>query len=130
MEANRMRRYMAGDVIRVELDLEHRMNLSRVFAAFSHETDHLTEFFFETTDLPVSEGDPNGSKTTNVMLETRVPPEAKPGVYNLTRVNVFSVSGKLARLREERLEKFSGAHFEVIEEPSEMPNVVGLSLLD
>ena len=40
-------RYMVGDLIRVELDLEHRTNLGRVFVAFTNETDTLTEFYFE-----------------------------------------------------------------------------------
>ena len=39
------RRYMVGDRIIVELDLEHWTNLGKVFVAFAHETDPLTEVF-------------------------------------------------------------------------------------
>ena len=97
------RRYMAGDVVRMELVLEHAANLSRVFVAFSHERDPLTELYFEANHLP-AEGDERtagGAKRSRVALESPVPPETVPGVYTLNRVNVFSVGGKLSRLREQ-----------------------------
>jgi hypothetical protein len=53
-------RYMVGDIIRVELDLEHRTNLSRVFVAFTNQTDPLTEFYFEAMPLPEAAADGRG----------------------------------------------------------------------
>ncbi len=128
--ASALRRYMAGDVVRLEIVLEHAANLARVFVAFSHEQDHLTELYFETTSSFVTEdGARGGAKRSRVMLEAPVPPEAVPGVYELTRVNVFSVGGKLIRLRDEQLSGVAGARFEVVEEPAEVPTVTGLEFL-
>ncbi len=125
-----LRRYMAGDVIRLELALEHAANLARVFVAFSHERDRLTEFYFETVSSFLTESPTTGAaKRSRVTLEAPVPPEAVPGVYELTRVNVFSVGGKLMRLREGQLAGVVGARFEVVEEPAEVPEVSGLEFL-
>ena len=124
-----LRRYMAGDVIRVNLTLHHAANLARVFVAFSHEEDHLTELYFETASSFLTERDAGDTKRSEVTLEASVPPEAVPGVYGLTRVNVFSVGGKLVRLREGQLADAAGARFEVIEEPAEVPTVAGLEFL-
>ena len=123
------RRYVAGDVIRVELTLEHAMNLARVFVAFSHERDPLTEFYFETTSFPDAEVGGAGVKKSRVLLESVVPPETIPGIYTLTRVNAFSVGGKLSRLREEALGAVLGSSFEVVEEPAQTPTVAGLDFL-
>lgn len=125
-----LRRYMAGDVIRLGLTLHHAANLARVFVAFSHERDHLTELYFETASSFLTEsGPPDAMKRSRVTLEGPVPPEAVPGVYELTRINVFSVGGKLARLREGELAGAAEARFEVIEEPAEAPEVSGLEFL-
>ncbi|QIN77362.1 hypothetical protein GBA65_01245 [Rubrobacter marinus] len=126
-----VRRYMAGDVVRMGLVLEHASNLSRVFVAFSHERDPLTELYFEATYFPAenSEWTADGSKRTRVMLEAPLPPETVPGVYGLNRVNAFSVGGKLSRLREEDLRGLPGTSFEVVEEPAEPPTVAGLEFL-
>ncbi len=125
-----LQRYMAGDVIRIGLVLEHAANLARVFVAFSHEVDHLTELYFETTSLFESEEGPTGgAKRSRVMLEAPVPPEAVAGVYELTRVNVFSFGGKLARLRDEGLAGIADARFEIVEEPAEVPTVARLEFL-
>jgi hypothetical protein len=125
-----LQRYMAGDVIRIGLVLEHAANLARVFVAFSHEQDHLTELYFETTSLFESEEGPTGgAKRSRVMLEAPVPPEAVAGVYELTRVNVFSFGGKLARLRDEGLAGIADARFEIVEEPAEIPTVARLEFL-
>ena len=91
------KRYVAGDVIRMELALEHSTNLARVFVAFSHERDPLTEFYFETTSFPTAEVGAAGVRRSRVLLESPVPPETIPGVYSLTHVNAFSVGGKLSR---------------------------------
>jgi hypothetical protein len=124
---------MAGDVIRIGLVLEHAANLARVFVAFSHEQDHLTELYFETTSLFEPEEGPTGAtggaKRSRVLLEAPVPPEAAAGVYELTRVNVFSIGGKLARLREGGLAGLAGARFEIVEEPAEVPTVARLEFL-
>ncbi len=125
-----LQRYMAGDVIRIGLVLEHAANLARVFVAFSHEQDHLTELYFETTSLFESEEGPTGgAKRSRVMLEAPVPPEAVAGVYELTRVNVFSFGGKLARLRDAGLAGIADARFEIVEEPAEVPTVARLEFL-
>ena len=125
-----LQRYMAGDVIRIGLLLEHAANLARVFVAFSHEQDHLTELYFETTSLfETEEGPTGGAKRSRMLLEAPVPPEAVAGVYELTRVNVFSVGGRLSRLRDEGLSGVAGSRFEVVEEPAEAPTVAGLEFL-
>lgn len=126
------RRYMAGDVVRMGLVLEHAANLSRVFVAFSHERDPLTELYFEATHFPAegSEWTADGTKKSRVMLEAPVPPETVAGVYKLNRVNVFSVGGKLSRLREEGLADVPGSSFEVVDEPAEPPTVARLEFLD
>ena len=125
------RRYMAGDIVRMELVLEHAANLSRVFVAFSHERDPLTELYFEATHFPAedSEWTADGSKRTRVVLEAPLPPETVPGVYGLNRVNAFSVGGKLSRLREGDLSGVPGSSFEVVEEPNELPKISGLEFL-
>ena len=124
------RRYVAGDVIRMELALEHSANLARVFVAFSHDNDPLTELYFETTSFPPAEaGTVDGIKRSRVLLESSVPPETIPGIYTLTRVNAFSVGGKLSRLREENLGAVLGSGFEVLEEPARAPSVAGLDFL-
>lgn len=122
------RRYMAGDTIRLELTVEHEANLSRLFAAFSHERDAMTEVYFETSTFleQTREGD---AKRSRVDLSASVPPETVPGVYTLTRVNVFSASGRLARLREGELAGASGASFEVVEEPQNPPTIAGLGFV-
>ena len=113
----------------MELALEHAMNLARVFVAFSHERDPLTEFYFETTSFPATEAGTAGVKRSRVLLESTVPPETVPGVYALTRVNAFSVGGKLSRLRDEALGAVLGSGFEVVEEPTQTPTVAGLDFL-
>ena len=124
------KRYVAGDVIRMELALEHSTNLARVFVAFSHERDPLTEFYFETTSFPAAEVvTAGGVRRSRVLLESPVPPETIPGLYSLTRVNAFSVGGKLSRLREEALGAVLGSSFEVVEEPAQAPTVAGLDFL-
>ncbi|HLL56791.1 MAG TPA: hypothetical protein VK359_02595 [Rubrobacteraceae bacterium] len=124
-----VRRYMAGDRILVELDLEYRANLGRVFVAFTHGTDPLTEFYFEGTSFPEEDRQANLAKTSRVVLEAVVPPETVPGVYTLNRVNVFSIGGRLARLREDDLSRIAGRSFEVVEEPPDPPVVSGLRFL-
>ncbi len=123
------RRYMVGDRILVELDLEHRTNLGRVFVAFTHETDPLTEFYFEATSFAENQqaGMP---KTSRLILEALVTPETVPGVYTLNRINVFSVGGRLARLQEDELSGMSESSFEIVEEPTETPTVSGLRFLN
>ncbi len=123
------RRYMVGDRILLELDLEHRTNLGRVFVAFTHETDPLTEFYFEAISFPEEDWQAGMTKKSRVILESPVPPETIPGVYTLNRVNVFSIGGRLARLREDTLSWISGRSFEVVEEPAETPSVSGLRFL-
>ena len=124
------RRYVAGDVVRMELSLEHQMNLSRVFVAFSHERDPLTEFYFETTYFPEAEAGTAGSmRASRVVLESPVPPETVPGVYALARINAFSVGGKVSRLRDGALGGVGGSSFEVIEEPMQAPTVARLDFL-
>lgn len=125
------RRYMAGDIVRMGLVLEHAANLSRIFVAFSHERDPLTELYFETTHFPAEDNEwaADGAKTSRVTLEAQVPPETVPGVYKINRVNVFSVGGKLSRLREEHLAGIRGSSFEVVEEPAEPPTVASLEFL-
>ena len=128
--ASASRRYMAGDVIRLELVLEHAMNLSRVFVAFSHESEPLTEFYFESTSFPESGQSAGVTKRSRMPMEAAVSPETTVGVYRLDRINVFSVGGKLARLRsEEQLVGVSEASFEVIEEPGEVPMAASLDFL-
>ncbi len=123
------RRYMVGDRIVVELDLEHRMNLGRVFVAFHHETDPMTEIYFETTSFPEEGWQASHVKTSRVVLEAAIPPQTIPGLYTLIRINVFSVGGRLARLREDTLSGISERSFEIVEEPAEMPTVSGLRFL-
>ncbi len=120
---------MVGDRIVVELDLEHQMNLARVFVAFHHETDPLTEFYFETMSLPEKDWQASHVKTSRVVLEATIPPETVPGLYTLIRINVFSVGGRLARLREDALSGISERSFEIVEEPAELPTVSGLRFL-
>ena len=125
------RRYMAGDIIRIGLVLEHVANLSRVFVAFSLERDPLTEIYFEATHFPAeaNEWTADNAKRSRVSLEAPVPPQTVPGVYRINRVNMFSVGGKLSRLREEHLAGIRGSSFEVVEEPEEPPTVAGLEFL-
>jgi hypothetical protein len=123
------RRYMVGDRIVVELDLEHRMNLARIFVAFHHETDPLTEFYFETTSFPEEPWQASHIKMSQIVLEAAIPPETIPGLYTLNRINVFSVGGTLAHLREDSLSGISDRSFEIIEEPAELPTVSGLRFL-
>ena len=120
---------MVGDVIFVELDLEHHMNLGRVFVAFSHETDPLTELYFEITSFPENR-QAGTTKTSRIILEAPVTSETVSGVYTLHRVNVFSVGGRLARLHEDDLSGISERSFEIVEEPAEIPTVTGLRFLD
>ena len=133
--ASAVRRYMAGDVVRLELVLEHATNLARIFVAFSHEHEHLTELYFETTEFPAEDDAQDageaagGARRSRVLLEAPVPPAAVPGVYELNRVNVFSVGGRLSRLRDEGLSGVAGSRFEVVEEPAEAPTVAGLEFL-
>ncbi|MGI8912060.1 MAG: hypothetical protein ACR2JR_16150 [Rubrobacteraceae bacterium] len=122
------RQYMVGDRIVVELDLEHRTNLGRVFVAFTHETDPLTELYFEATSFP-EERRVGATRTSRLVLEAAVTSEVVTGVYALNRVNVFSVGGKLARLQEDALSGISERSFEVIEEPAETPIISGLRFL-
>ena len=125
-----LQRYMAGDMIRIGLVLEHAANLARVFVAFSHEQDHLTELYFETTSqFETEDGTTGGAKRSRVLLEAPVPPESAAGVYELTRVNVYSIGGKLARLSEGGLAGLAGARFEIVEEPAEVPTVARLEFL-
>jgi hypothetical protein len=128
-DLQRPRRYMVGDRIVVELDLEHRMNLARVFVAFHHETDPLTELYFETTSFPEEDWQASQVKTSRVVLEAAIPPETIPGLYTLNRINVFSVGGRLAHLREDALSGISDRSFEILEEPAELPTVSGLRFL-
>lgn len=124
----RPRQYMVGDRIVVELDLEHRTNLGRVFVAFTHDTDPLTELYFEVTSVP-DDRRADAARTSRLVLETTVTPEVVTGVYTLNRVNVFSIGGRLARLQEDALSGISERSFEVIEEPAETPIVSGLRFL-
>jgi hypothetical protein len=119
---------MVGDRIVVELDLEHRTNLGRVFVAFTHDTDPLTELYFEVTSVP-DDRRADAARTSRLVLETAVTPEVVTGVYTLNRVNVFSIGGRLARLQEDALSGISERSFEVIEEPVETPIVSGLRFL-
>ena len=119
---------MVGDRVVVELDLEHRTNLGRVFVAFTHETDPLTELYFEATSFP-EDRQAGGTRTSRLVLEAAVTPEVVPGIYTLNRVNVFSVGGRLARLQEDALSGNFERSFEVIEEPAETPTVSGLRFL-
>jgi hypothetical protein len=123
------KRYMVGDTIRLRLTIEHAANLSRLFVAFSHERDAMTEIYLEGAVF-VEEPGEGGAKRSFVDLATAVAPETVPGVYTLTRVNIFSASGRLARLREGSLAGAAGASFEVVEEPQEPPKVADLSFVD
>ena len=119
---------MVGDKIVVEVDLEHRANLGRIFVAFTHETDPLTELYFEATSFP-EERRVGATRTSRLFLETAVTSEVVTGVYTLNRVNVFSVGGRLTRLQEDALSGISERSFEVIEEPAEAPTLSGLRFL-
>jgi len=123
---------MAGDTIRLEFVVEHAMNLSRLFVAFSHEQDHTTEMYFETTtflEQPQEGAGDSATRRSRVELSAIVAPETLPGVYELTRANLFSASGRLARLRGEALAGASGASFEVVEEPQMPPTIAGFSFV-
>jgi hypothetical protein len=119
---------MVGDRITVELDLEHRTNLGRIFVAFTHETDPLTELYFEATSFP-EERRVGATRTSRLVLEAAVTSEVVTGIYALNRVNVFSVGGRLARLQEDALSGISERSFEIIEEPAETPVISGLRFL-
>ena len=82
---------MVGDRIVLELDLEHRTNLGRVFVAFTHETDPLTEIYFEATSFP-EDRQAGITRTSRLFLEAAVTAEVVTGLYALNRVNVFSVA--------------------------------------
>jgi hypothetical protein len=122
------RQYMVGDRIVLELDLEHRTNLGRVFVAFTHETDPLTEIYFEATSFP-EDRQAGITRTSRLFLETAVTAEVVTGLYALNRVNVFSVGGRLARLQEDALSGNFERSFEIIEEPADVPTVSGLRFL-
>jgi hypothetical protein len=129
MDVPGRRRYIAGDTIRLELFVEHATNLSRLFVAFSHERDPLTEIYFEATAF-LEESREGDKRRSRAELSAPIPPETVSGVYNLTRVNVFSASGRLARLRDSELGDVRGTGFEVVEEPQEAPTVAGLFFID
>ena len=119
---------MVGDRIVIELDLEHWTNLGRVFVAFTHETDPLTEIYLEATSFP-EDRQAGVTRTSRLVLETAVTSEVVTGVYALNRVNVFSVGGMLARLQEDALTGNFESSFEIIEEPADVPIVSGLRFL-
>ena len=96
-EGQERRRYMAGDTINLELVLEHRMNLSRVFVAFSHERDHLTEFYFETASFLPDRTPSDGAKRSRVILEAPVPPEILDRSSSCRRASLPPTENTLTR---------------------------------
>ncbi len=95
------RRYMAGDIIRIGLVLEHVANLSRVFVAFSLERDPLTESYFEATHFPAeaNEWTADNAKRSRVSLEAPVPPDRTGCIQDQPRQHVLRRGQALAFAR-------------------------------
>ncbi len=124
------RTYVAGDVVRVELGLQHRANLSTVAVIFEGEgTD--AELHLEGERFEQLRNLGGGLKNTVIPASTTIPTELPPGTYALDRVYVRTVGGQEFVLRgEERLGAVSTMRIEVQPEPTEEPPLVeGMDLL-
>jgi hypothetical protein len=79
-------RYMAGDVIKMAVVLDHKANLREVRVIFAHAYDEHASVMGRGTPHPISDRDSDGSIRSHVNAEIALPRGVTPGVYKLVRV--------------------------------------------
>jgi hypothetical protein len=126
-----MKRYGPGDIVRMQVRVQHKMYLERVFAHFTHEEK--PEAIFTLSGEPkFAEEQWAGSlgvARSEVDLEWRLPPETTPGVYQLDRIGFITYSGKGFDRRGEELGEAATTRVEVVPESDEKPGVERLGFL-
>lgn len=126
------RRYEAGDTVKLEIVLHHRVNLREVRAIFTHK--HATTaapLIARGQPRPISEWGTDGSIRSRLDAEIVIPRALTPGVYELTRISYETAGGQLGHLPEgEDLTDVSRMTFEVVGEPADTPGVVDITFAD
>jgi len=125
------RRYMAGEVIKLAVVLDHKANLREVRVVFAHAYKENATLLGRGTPHPISDRGADGSMRSRVDAEITWPRGAVPGVYKLVRVSYETAGGRLGHLAvEEGLPNTSPHTFEVVREPEDAPKIADLAFVD
>ena len=126
------RRYEAGDTVKLEIVLHHRVNLREVRAIFTHKHDTTAApLIARGQPRPISERSADGSIRSRLDAEIVIPRALTPGVYELTRISYETAGGQLGHLPEsEDLTDVPQMTFEVVGEPADTPDVVDITFAD
>ena len=117
-------RSVAGDPVNMSVEIFHEMNLQAVGLIFGHETNERVEIALSddgpARPEPISRG--SMERRSKWELSGRIGPEHIPGVYTLTRINLFTSGERLIKLDPNG----SLAHrplprIRVVEEPESVP---------
>jgi hypothetical protein len=126
------RHYEAGDTIKLEIVLHHRVNLREVRAIFEHKHDKSAPpLMARGQPYAISERDADGSVMNRLDAEITLPRTVTPGVYELARISYETAGGQLGHLEEEEvLSDTPQMTFEVVSEPADTPVVVDIGFAD
>jgi hypothetical protein len=124
-------RYIAGDVIKMAIVLDHKANLREVRVIFAHADVENASVMARGTPHPISERGTDGSMRSCVDAEVTLPRGINPGVYKLVRVSYETAGGRLGHLAEdEGLLNNYPRTFEVVRESEEAPKIAHISFVD
>ena len=113
-----LRKYIPGDVVRMELTIEHdAVNLENAFARFINERDPQFHLVLCKEFLGITREETGDHTRSRVSVEAAVPASLPAGEYVLEQVHVRCGSGRIYRFREDMLPN-PRARFRVMEEPS------------
>ena len=125
------RRYMAGDVIKLAIVLDHKANLREVRVVFAHAYKENATLLGRGTPHRISERGADGTMKSRVDAKITWPRGAVPGVYKLVRVSYETAEGRLGHLEvDEALPDTFLRTFEVVREPEDVPQIAELAFVN
>lgn len=122
-EPDESRRFLPGDEIRIEVELEHRANIEDVELILVNGQNGGAELSLRS-DLTVPdriEERPDGTMVSSFALSRVVPPEAPSGLYDATVLRCRTASGLWTwKVGRRRLGALGGLSLEVVDEDLHM----------
>jgi hypothetical protein len=132
-EERQLKEYIAGDVVRVHLDITHEMHLEEAVAYYHQAEDPSVHIILEAEDWDTQEYVGGGRKQhTMWTLAGEVQAKHLPGVYKLERFALITAADRTHILRTgEHLTQYDEGQFDfrIVEEPSEPPKAWHVVLL-
>jgi hypothetical protein len=131
-EVLHLRKYIPGDVVKMEIEIVHWMNVNAVKAVYIHTEDEQIQIILSTDYVTKQQRLSNGEKHSFWNPVGEVTAEHNPGGYSLDSIELLTAAGNTISVRAS--DHFTGydprgLRLEVIEEPASMPTFGAVTLV-